>query len=103
MVPTATVHSSEVWRVALGDTFNRLAPVPLDTREPDGQLAGLTLGQLVAFQVDGTPQVVRRTAAAVRAAPTDLYKICVQVRGRATIHQDGREVVLEPGEMAIYD
>jgi AraC-like DNA-binding protein len=103
MVPTATAHSSEVWRVALGDTFNRLAPVPLDTREPDGQLAGLTLGQLVAFQVDGTPQVVRRTAAAVRAAPTDLYKICVQVRGRATVHQDGREVVLEPGEMAIYD
>lgn len=91
------------WRVELGGAFSQLVPVPLDAREPDGQLTGLFLGQLATFQVDGTPQVVRRSTAAVRAEPTDLYKICVQVRGRATVHQDGREVMLEPGQMAIYD
>jgi AraC-like DNA-binding protein len=102
MTPTLA-ERTERWRVDLGDAFSRLAPVQLDTHQPEGRMAGLQLGQLVAFQVDGTPQVVRRTPAAVRAAPNDLYKICVQVRGRATVHQDDREVVLEPGQMAIYD
>ena len=103
MTPTLTKERAEHWRESLGGAFNKLTPVPLGTHALDGRLAGLHLGQLAAFQVDGTPQVVRRTPAAVRAAPTDLYKICVQVRGRATVHQDGREVVLEPGQMAIYD
>ncbi|HEX6358396.1 helix-turn-helix domain-containing protein [Actinophytocola sp.] len=97
------LERTERWRVELADAFSQLIPEPLDEHQPDGALSGLRLGQLVTFQVDGTPQVVRRTRAAVRAAPGDPYKICVQVRGRATVHQDGREVVLEPGQMAIYD
>ena len=102
MTPTLA-ERTERWRVELGDAFNRLVPEPLDAHQPDGWLTGLHLGHLATFQVSGTPQVVRRTTRAVRTAPTDLYKICVQVRGRATVHQDGREVVLEPGQMAIYD
>lgn len=98
-----TPGRAEQWRVELSDAFARLIPEPLEPAQPDGRLIGLRLGQLATFQVDGTPQVVRRTGAAVRAIPTDLYKVCVQVRGRATVHQDGREVVLEPGQMAIYD
>lgn len=97
------VERTERWRVELGDAFSQLVPEPLGAGQPDGALAGLHLGQLATFRVDGTPQVVRRTRAAIRAAEADPYKICVQVRGRATVHQDGREVVLEPGQMAIYD
>lgn len=99
MTPT----TAERWRTELGEAFSQLIPEPLDARQPDGRLAGGLLGQLATFRVDGTPQVVRRTRAAIRAAEADPYKICVQVRGRATVHQDGREVVLEPGQMAIYD
>jgi AraC-like DNA-binding protein len=99
MTPT----TAERWRTELGEAFSQLIPEPLDAGQPDGRLAGLHLGQLATFRVDGTPQVVRRTRAAIRAAEADPYKICVQVRGRATVHQDGREVVLEPGQMAIYD
>jgi AraC-like DNA-binding protein len=102
MTPTLE-HRAERWRVELRDAFSQLVPEPLDARQPDGALTGLHLGQLATFQVDGTPQVVRRTRAAIRAAEADPFKICVQVRGRATVHQDGREVVLEPGQMAIYD
>jgi AraC-like DNA-binding protein len=109
MTPSTTsgtrslLDRAERWRAELGDAFNRLAPEPLGAREPDGRLAGLHLGQLAAFQVSGTPQVVRRSRSVVAAAPTDLVKVCVQVRGRATVHQDGREIVVEPGQLAIYD
>ena len=46
---------------------------------------------------------MRRTTSAVRRAPGDLVKACIQVRGRATVHQDGREIVLDPGQLAVYD
>jgi AraC-like DNA-binding protein len=94
---------AEKWREELGSTFNRLTPESLDERKPQGNLAGTGLGSLVAFEVQGSPQIVRRTTDAVRKAPTDLLKICLQVRGRATVHQGGTEVVVEPGQMALYD
>lgn len=94
---------AEAWREELGTAFNRLVPEPLDSRLPDGHLDGGTLGELAAFTVTGSPQVVRRTAGAVRGRPAELLKICLQVRGRATVHQDGAEVVVEPGQMAMYD
>lgn len=94
---------AEEWREALGSTFNRLAPEPLGDGSPRGRMAGAGLGSLVAFEVSGSPQIVRRTTGAVRKAPTDLLKICLQVSGRATVHQAGAEVVVEPGQMALYD
>src|SRR5690242_13487501 len=94
---------ADQWRAELGSTFNRLAPEPLDERDPGGRLAGVWLGSLVAFEVSGSPQIVRRTTGAVRKAPTDLLKICLQARGRAIVHQGGAEVVVEPGQMALYD
>lgn len=94
---------SDAWREELGTAFGRLAPEALGTRAPVGRMAGTQLGPVAAYQVSGTPQVVRRTPRAVRGAPIDLLKICVQLDGRATVCQDEREVVIEAGQMAIYD
>jgi AraC-like DNA-binding protein/plasmid stabilization system protein ParE len=102
-VRAAGRERAEEWRDELGTAFNRLVPEPLDGRLPDGHLDGGGLGTLCAFTVTGSPQVVRRTAAATRRQPAELLKICLQVRGRATVHQDGAEVVVEPGHMAMYD
>jgi AraC-like DNA-binding protein len=104
MTPTG-MHRlpEEQWRVALGTNFGNLAPEPLDTDAADGWIDGLYLGQLATFQGGGSPQVVRRTRAAIRAVPAEMYKICVQISGRATVHQDRREIVVNPGQMAIYD
>jgi AraC-like DNA-binding protein len=56
-----------------------------------------------AFQVRGGPQILRRTTTQARRLPTDLLKVCVQRCSRATVQQDGREVALTPGWLAIYD
>jgi AraC-like DNA-binding protein len=100
VVPAAP---DDVWRDALGTAFGRLAPVALGARAATGAMSGTRLGPMAAFQVTGTPQVVRRTPAAVRQAPIDLLKVCVQLAGRATVCQDDREVQIRPGQMAIYD
>jgi len=101
---TATFDAAEPWRVNLGAAFQDLVPAALDQQpDPRGTLAGVRLGPVGVFTVSGTPQVVQRTTSAVRRSPGDLIKVCVQVHGRATVQQDGHEVALGPGELAVYD
>lgn len=94
---------ADEWHELLGSAFAHLEPERLDDHEPGGWLAGAQLGPLATYQVAGTPQVVRRSVTAIRRSAADPLKICVQLAGRATVHQDGREIVLEPGQLAIYD
>jgi AraC-like DNA-binding protein len=102
--PVARFDSEEVWRVRLGAAFDDLVPEPIGEQAAlRGCLRGQRMGAAAMFIVSGSPQVVRRTTTAVRRAPGDLVKACIQVRGRATVHQDGREVVLAPGQLAVYD
>jgi hypothetical protein len=100
---TATPASTEAWREQLGGAFGQLVPEAVEECAPTGWMAGTHLGTLAAYEVSGTPQVVRRTPAAVRRMPIDLIKICVQLSGRATVVQGDREIRIEPGQMAIYD
>jgi AraC-like DNA-binding protein len=109
VVERAPYDEPELWRVHLGSAFSDLAPEALErealerSQAPTGALRGLALGAAAVFRVSGTPQVVRRTTRAVRGSPGDFLKVCVQLRGRATVHQDGREIVIEPGRLAVYD
>jgi AraC-like DNA-binding protein len=104
-VERAPYDEPELWRVHLGSAFSDLAPEALERggRAPMGALQGVGLGAAAVFRVSGTPQVVQRTSRAVRGSPGDFLKVCVQLRGRATVHQDGREIVIEPGRLAVYD
>jgi AraC-like DNA-binding protein len=101
---TAAFDAAEPWRAHLGASFQDLVPETLEQRPvPRGCLQGMRLGPVGVFTVSGTPQIVRRTTSAVRRSPGDLIKVCVQVRGRATVQQGGHEVVLDTGELAVYD
>jgi len=104
-VERAPYDEPELWRVHLGSAFSDLAPEALErgSLAPTGALRGVALGAAGVFRVSGTPQVVQRTSRAVRGSPGDFLKVCVQLRGRATVHQDGREIVIEPGRLAVYD
>jgi AraC-like DNA-binding protein len=100
----ARFDSEEFWRVQLGAAFDDLVPEPIgEDAALRGCLNGQRVGPAAMFLVSGSPQVVRRTTSAVRRAPGDLVKACIQLRGRATVHQDGREIVLDPGRLAVYD
>jgi len=106
-----TEEIAERWRHDLGEAFGRLEPEAYERRgagQPPGHgLAGKMtaawLGRAGVFSVQGTPQVVRRTSRAIAAAPLDPLKICIQLGGSAVIHQADREVLIAPGQLAVYD
>lgn len=108
MTTTAFDETSraEVWREELGAAFGGLRAEALDAPDaPDltGHLAGTDLGRASAFRIGGTPQIVRRTRRSAATEPSDVYKVCIQQRGLAVVHQDGREVTVHPGELVLYD
>lgn len=101
---TSGFFEPALWRDRLGTTFADLVPAPLDRAiQPEGTLCGLDLGGAAVFTVSGRPQAVRRTTTAMRHSPADMLKVCVQLRGRATVQQDDVELVLDPGQFAVYD
>jgi AraC-like DNA-binding protein len=95
--------SSDLWRYRLSEAFAGLEPEPLTTGPMTGDLLGSSLGDLHTFRVSGSSQVVRRTSGTVRRQPTDALKVCLQIRGRAVVHQGDRELVIGPGHLGVYD
>lgn len=61
------------------------------------------LGDLALSTVNAAPHTVQRTERLIQAGGNSLYKLSLQLAGRGLLIQDGREVVLEPGRMALYD
>jgi AraC-like DNA-binding protein len=101
---------AERWRQDLGEAFGHLEPEAFDAetrRESghglNGSLVAAPLGRAGFFSVRGTPQVVRRTLRSISAAPQDPLKLCIQIEGTAVLHQADREVLIEPGQLALYD
>lgn len=106
MSPARDGASHEQWRTSLSTAFNGLVPDgPADSDDlgAQGAMTMAGLGDVSAFQVTGDPQILRRTTGQARRTPTDLLKVCIQRRGRATVRQDDHDVALAPGWLAIYD
>ena len=106
VVSTADVAPSErlgVW----GDFVGRhIGPLRADTfRDPRyaGRLAlGISGGVSVARIVVSRHRV-QRTPGLIRKDSRDYVKLVAQVEGAACFEQNGRKVVLAPGEWSLYD
>lgn len=94
------------WRISLARQFGgvRAEQWHYGARVPvSGILVGVELGHARAYRAMGTPQIVRRSKAAIVDADSDPYKVCLLTRGRATLRQGDTVAQLRPGELAMYD
>ncbi|WP_432544176.1 AraC-like ligand-binding domain-containing protein [Kineococcus sp. SYSU DK002] len=105
IVRDAAVHDVRSWQRVVGEAF-----VPLDvTATSHGPFharmhAVSTGGALVSDLSTGSGHLVRHTrAGAGTARPGHAYKVSLQLRGRSTVRQHGREADLGPGQLAVYD
>jgi AraC-like DNA-binding protein len=95
-------HATDAWNSWLAECFAGLSAVP-GADDASGSITTSRLGDVSVFDVRGTTQVVRRSATNARRQPLELLKACVLVDGLALVEQDGFQVPLEPGELALYD
>lgn len=98
-------HSHAEWRQIISRSF-----VPLETdasSDDDGRFHGRIRASIVdgigLASLAADPHTVRRTDRLTRAGGGGLFKLSVQLTGRGLLEQDGREVELEPGRLALYD
>jgi AraC-like DNA-binding protein len=98
-----TRQRSDAWRHALARAFADLKAEAHEDELPDGRLAGAHFDEVGVFDISGSTQRVRRSPRTVRREPLDLLKVCLVLRGRATVDQDRRHVTLDTGEFALYD
>ncbi len=97
------LFDGDEWREALAANFNGLVPAGRSAGDAVGWLSAARLGNVAAFHVAGSSQVLERSPAQAKRQPSELLKVCIQRAGTATISQGDREVTLGPGAMAIYD
>lgn len=96
------------WREAVTNSF---VPLQTDADKHEGFRASMKVSAHTAASVstiEAQPHTVRRTTELiqsdqVRVGGPAYYKVSLQLQGHGVLLQDGREVELTPGTMAIYD
>ena len=107
-----TANDFDGWQGLVSDSF-----VPLDT-EPQrrggfqGRISARDYDSVVMSQINANPHAVLRTPELIArarsqahgcAAGTNYFKVSLQLDGHGLLIQDGREMALAPGSLAIYD
>lgn len=99
----STTERSEFWRDAVSRTF---VPLEVDLHEEAPAIATITshrLGPLQVAVVTAGPQTVVRSRRAIARGGADHLTLTMQHRGTARLTQDGRDVCVRPGELALSD
>lgn len=112
MLLEGTANDFDGWQGLVSDSF-----VPLDT-EPQrrggfrGQIHARDYDSVVMSRINADPHAVLRTPRLISQAATaghdcaagaNYFKVSLQLDGHGLLVQDGREMTLAPGSLAIYD
>lgn len=82
--------------------------VPLEVRSPSPQhfhanLRGRVLDGVFFSEITVSEHLVTRTTELIRSSDQMYYKLTLQLEGTASLVQDGREALLHPGDIGLYD
>lgn len=102
-VHTSLSHSFREYRQAVVNSF-----VPLEVSRVSadpfwGRLRSVDFDDAHVHEVTASQHMVERTETLVAASDPRFYKASLQVSGTGLLIQDGREALLQPGDLAIYD
>jgi len=98
-----SVMGFDQWHDAVSAAFVPLQTATTSTATFVGELATAPLGVMLLACVSSSPVTVTRTPRMIRAADSGYLKVGVQTHGTCILTQDGREAMLTPGDIAVYD
>jgi len=96
------VDQAAYWREVICRTFVQL-DVDTCTGPFSGQVSTTSVGQVRFSRIDANPMEVQRRARHIAEAREDELLVALHLAGRAMGEQDGRQVVLGPGDLALFD
>lgn len=97
------VGDFDSWQRSASSAFVPLHMVPVNNQPFRGRLSGVEAPDATAIRVDAQAHRVERTEALVAAGGNGYFKFGLQLRGHGLLVQGGRELVLRPGDITVYD
>ncbi len=98
------VHTRDFtrWREIVSNSF---VPLDVEAMGPvfDARLAGRVIDGVFFSEIGVTPHRVTRTPELIGASHEMFTKLTLQLLGTAVLVQDGKEAVLRPGDIGLYD
>lgn len=93
----------DFWRSTVCDQFVALDVTPSPGAPVAGRVTAGSVGGTQLRRIAAGPHRFVRTARQVRSADEDYLQVALALRGRTLVVQDGREAVIGPGELVVYD
>lgn len=97
------VDSFTAWSRLISDAFVRLQSEQVSGGHFTATLGATMLGDIGLMRIQAKPHAVQRTENLTSSGDGDFYKVSYQLDGYGLLIQDGRETLLAPGDLAIYD
>lgn len=102
-VPTTVVQDLASFRATVAGAF---LPLRVESRRPDelrGALRSVVRDDVHLSDLTATTHSVERSPAMIGPSDPPMFKLSLMLSGRGLLVQDGREAVLRPGDLALYD
>ncbi|MEU0492331.1 AraC family transcriptional regulator [Nocardiopsis sp. NPDC006139] len=74
-----------------------------DERPFRGSFASTRVDDVVLTRITAAPVLVRREPSSMSSTDPELFKVAWHVSGRAGVAQNGRECLLSPGDLVVYE
>lgn len=91
------------FRSAVQNTFLPLRVSPNNDPRFEALVGHAMNGSVSVASLVAGAHIVERTTEHVKHDPRECYKLSLMVSGHGLLIQDGRETVLSPGDLALYD
>ncbi|MET7354680.1 helix-turn-helix domain-containing protein [Streptomyces mirabilis] len=101
--PLSPTQRAECWHEVVSNTFIPLGVTLLEREPSAGTISSERLGSPQMSVVRAGPQVVTRSPRMIAKDGEEWITVALQHSGTAALEQDGRQVLLRPGEFAMSD
>jgi len=91
------------WRHWISATFVPLECAPVGRGPFRGEVAHWELGDLLVSRVSAEAHLASRTRRMIALRDAGYYKVGLLTHGSCKLSQEGRDALLRPGDLAIYD
>lgn len=103
VMPQGDPQGFERWKSCVAQAFPLLHVAPTERIAFAGSIRSAGTGDLYISRLATSPHLVERRPDAISRTDTGYLKLSLHVSGQSMLVQDGREVVLQPGDITLYD